>query len=198
MFAPTSDAKMGQFPGADLSKVIETIKTLVEQVSATTGLPPSMLGFSAAGNPMSAEAMRTAKERFITRGECKQAAFGASWEQWARVNLAFEGVPVGEINSKLTNLLTAWADVSLPSIAARNQAILQANAQGVISGRTAREVLPLTPEQRSRENKREAELEKIGKFTEGLFGTNPGAVPSFDENGVTLGNEDKAVAKGEL
>lgn len=196
MFAPNPNVKMGQFPGADLSKVVESIKAVAEQVSATTGLPPSMLGFSAAGNPMSAEAMRTAKERFITRGERKQQVFGDAWAKWARVNLALDGVDKGVIEEKLNDLSVAWSDVSLPSVAARNQAILQAHSQGILSSRTAREVLPLTPEQRKRENLREQVTEKIGEDDLGTVSV--GSVPKMkeDPDEVTPGNEDKAVEKG--
>jgi len=155
-----------------------------------------MLGFSAAGNPMSAEAMRTAKERFITRGERKQQVFGDAWAKWARVNLALDGVDKGVIEEKLNDLSVAWSDVSLPSVAARNQAILQAHSQGILSSRTAREVLPLTPEQRKRENLREQVTEKIGEDDFGAVSV--GSVPKMkeDPDEVTPGNEDKAVEKG--
>lgn len=151
MFAPTSEARMGQFAGADLSQIIAVMKTCAEQVSALTGIPPSMLGLINTGNPNSAEAMRAAKERLISRGEFKQAIFGDTWEQWARIVLAFEGHK--NVNDIVLN--TVWRDIAVASASAQSANLLQAHAQGVISARTARDGLQLTPEQKQRENKRD-------------------------------------------
>ena len=147
LFAPDPNAKVGQLQGASLSEIINVIKTCAEQVSAFTGIPPSMLGVTTS-NPASAEAMRAAKERLIARGERKQQVFGEAWEQWARVALRLSGASTDGLES----LSTVWADIALPSASARAASLLQAHAQGAVSARTARDGLPLTPEQRAREN----------------------------------------------
>lgn len=138
--------KFGQFDGANLEQVIKVLEYYARMVSAMTGIPLSMVGIST-GNPESAEAMLAAKERMISRGELKQDLFGDAWEKWARVVLAMSGLPGGDMP-----LNTVWRDIAIPSNSAKSAYLLQAHAQGVISSRTAREGLPLTPEQRTREN----------------------------------------------
>ena len=133
-------------PGADLTPIISAIKMYAQNVSAVAGIPPSMLGITT-DNPSSAEAMRAAKERLVAKAERKQALFGDVWEQWARIVLGLCGRPV----SGLETLETIWRDSATPSQAAKNQTVLQAYAQGLVSAPTARELLPLSPEQRARE-----------------------------------------------
>lgn len=142
-----ADGKVGQLPGADLNAFISTIRMYAQMVSALAGIPPSMLGIST-DNPASAEAMRAAKERLIARTERKQALFGDVWEQWARVVLAYAGMALEGLES----LETTWRDPATPSQSAKNQMVLQAFQGGLVSGVTARELLPLTPEQRARED----------------------------------------------
>lgn len=137
---------VGQLPGADLTPIISAIKMYAQNVSAVAGIPPSMLGITT-DNPSSAEAMRAAKERLVAKAERKQALFGDVWEQWARIVLGLGGRPV----SGLETLETIWRDSATPSQAAKNQTVLQAYAQGLVSAPTARELLPLSPEQRARE-----------------------------------------------
>lgn len=146
LMSPNPDTKMGQFNGANLDQIIAVIEVCAKQVSAMTGIPPSMLGVSTA-NPASAEAMRAAKERMISRGEMKQALFGDVWEQWAYLVLLFMGRSdeAGTIN-------TVWRDVAVASVSAKAANLLQAHAQGVITARTARDGIQLTPEQKAREN----------------------------------------------
>ena len=150
MMSPDNQSRFGQFEGANLQQIISVIETSAAQVSAMTGIPPSMLGLTT-DNPASAEAMRAAKERLIARCERKQQVFGDAWETWAKLVLLFSGV--GDEN--LESLQTMWRDVASPSVAAKNSEILQAHAQGILSKKTALEVLPLTPAQRAYENSAE-------------------------------------------
>lgn len=180
MFAPESDARMGQFAGADLSQIIAVIKTCAEQVSALTGIPPSMLGLISTGNPNSAEAMRAAKERLISRGEFKQAIFGDVWEQWARVVLAFEGQ--SEVQRLVLN--TVWRDIAVSSVSAQAANLLQAHAQGIVTARTARDGLQLTPEQKQRENRNDGLADEVGAPGP-LLGVDEGTVPVPD--GLVVG-----------
>ncbi|MDY6143738.1 MAG: phage portal protein [Arcanobacterium sp.] len=151
------DAKVGQFDGANLSQVIDVLKHCAEMVSAVTGIPGSMLGLNT-GNPASAEAMRAAKERMISRGEFKQDVFGDAWETWARIVLALSGIAVAPDDT----LSAVWRDIAVPSNSAKSAYLLQAHAQGVISSRTARDGLPLTPEQRAREDNTHDEATLVG------------------------------------
>lgn len=160
LMAGSTDAKAGQFEGANLSQIVGVLKYWAECVSAMTGIPASMLGLTT-GNPASAEAMRAAKERMISRGELKQGTFGDAWEHWARLVLALNGYQVEDAGT----LSTVWRDIAVPSNSAKAAHLLQAHAQGVISARTARDGLPLTPEQRAREDKHDIEAEEYGTLS---------------------------------
>jgi hypothetical protein len=139
-------ATVGQLTGADLNPIISTYKLYAQQISAITGIPPSMLGIST-DNPASAEAMRVAKERLITRAETKQELFGDALEEVARLQLAV----MGKKYEGLETLEMQWRDPATPSQSAVIASALQAQAQGVISAETAREFMRLTPEQKARE-----------------------------------------------
>ena len=145
--------ELKQLPGAELRQIIETVKLYAMMVSAQTGIPPSMLGIST-DNPSSAEAMRAAKERLITRAEFKQAVFGDSLEALALLALQLDGVDV----SGMDTLECVWRDPATPSVSAKAANALQAQAQGVITAETAREFLALTPEQKRREASRSSFL----------------------------------------
>ena len=140
-----SDAKAGQIPGADLSQIIDSYKLYAQSVSAITGIPPSMLGIST-DNPSSAEAMKVAKERMISRAEVKQQLFGDALEEVARLSLEYMGREVD-----VATLEVQWRDPATPSASSKAANMLQAHAQGVIGPETAREALSLTPEQKARE-----------------------------------------------
>ena len=139
-------ATVGQLTGADHNPIISTYKLYTQQISAITGIPPSMLGIST-DNPASAEAMRVAKERLITRAETKQELFGDALEEVARLQLAV----MGKKYEGLETLEMQWRDPATPSQSAVIASALQAQAQGVISAETAREFMRLTPEQKARE-----------------------------------------------
>lgn len=137
----------GSIPGSDLNQIINSFKVYAQQVSALTGIPPFMMGISADSNPASAEAMRSAKDRLITRAEMKQHIFGDAVEDIARMVLALAGVEV----DGLETLEARWRDPAVASISSRNALMLQAHAQGIITEETAREYLGLSPEQMARE-----------------------------------------------
>lgn len=142
-----SGSSMGQLTGADLSQFQNTYKLYAQVVSSITGIPPSMLAVST-DNPASAEAMRVAKDRLISRAETKASMFGDSLEDVARLALEIGGV---EVEAPET-LEQRWRDPATASESARGALLLQAHAQGVISAETAREGLRLTPEQLARES----------------------------------------------
>lgn len=149
-------ATAGQLPGADLTMMIDTYKLYSQAVSAVTGIPPSMLAVSG-DQPVSAEAMIAAKERLNRRAELKQTLFGDALEDVARVALAlYDKTP-----ENVSQLGLQWRDPATPSQNARSAALLQAHAQGVISAQTARDGLRLTPEQRAREDAKDAAADPI-------------------------------------
>ena len=161
-------AQAGQFPGADLSQLQNSYKMYAQIVSAITGIPPAMLGVST-DNPSSAEAMRVAKDRLIARAETKQSMFGDAIEEVMRIALDMYKI---RSYADTQQLEMQWRDPATASESARQAALLQAHAQGVIDAETAREGLRLTPEQMARERKNATNL----------FGTNlPGVTDGDDE-----------------
>lgn len=184
LLTPSADSKVGQLAGADLNQITLVIKSLAQQVSAMTGIPPQALGLESA-NPASAEAMRVAKDRLISRGEKKQAIFSSAWEEWAKVVCSFWGVDLDG-----AGLSPVWRDIASPSASAKAQALLQAHAQGVVSARTARDGLQLTPEQAQRENAREDASYAVG--SRGVV------IDSVDDGGVAepAGDGGDSVSEG--
>lgn len=138
----------GTLSGASLEPIIAAFRLYAQQVSALTGIPPSMLGIAADSNPTSAEAMQVAKDRLVTRVVQKQNMFGDAAEDIARLCLEI----TGESIEGLETLEARWRDPSVASPSARNAQILQAQAQGIISAETAREFMGLSPEQLARES----------------------------------------------
>lgn len=89
--------------------------------------------------------------------------FGDAIEDMARISLKFAGVPI----TGLETLETVWRDPATPSASAKAANILQAQAQGVVSASTARDALPLTPEQKAYETSLDAQRGQL-KATLGL------------------------------
>jgi len=149
-------AKIDQLAGADLSQIVNSYKLYAQQISAVTGIPPSMLGIST-DNPSSAEAMRVAKERLITKAELKQEMFGDALEDVARLELEM----MGESVEGLETLEMQWRDPATPSVSAQAANALQAQAQGVIGAETARDFMRLSPEQKARETARSRDVDTM-------------------------------------
>lgn len=139
-----SDLKQAQ--GASLDPFINAFKTYALQISAMTGIPPSMMGVSSDNNPTSAEALRTAKDRLIARAEGKQRLCSPALEELGETLLHYQGVDV-----EPGTLETVWLDAAAPSESAQVANILQSASQGIVSAETARDFLQLTPEQLERE-----------------------------------------------
>ena len=146
MLAAPAGSDIKQVSGASLDPFINAFKTYALQISAMTGVPPSMLGISADSNPTSAEALRTAKDRLIARAEAKQRLCSPAMEDLGETMLYYEGVPVEE-----GTLECIWLDAAAPSESAQVANILQSASQGIVSAETARDFLQLTPEQLERE-----------------------------------------------
>lgn len=143
----TPDAKAGHIPGADLTPIIASISTYAKQVSALTGIPPTMLGISTDSNPTSAEAMQAAKDRLSMRAARKQQFFGDALEKLA-------GFVLDQLGYKVDVIDAVWRDPGMTSPIARASLVLQAASAGVVSDELAREFLGLTREQLAQERER--------------------------------------------
>lgn len=139
VYAGPTGTKIETASGAPLDPFISAYKLYGLQISAVTGIPPSMMGVSSDNNPTSAEALRTAKDRLIARAEDKQLCCTDALEA------------IGQLIFRNADVEVAWRDAAAPSESAQVANILQSASQGIVSAETAREFLSLTPEQLERE-----------------------------------------------
>lgn len=159
-----------QLTGSGVDAFLGVYRQYALQISAMTGIPPSMMGVMADSNPTSAEALRVAKDRLIARAESKQRLFSDTMEKLGRLIIQLEG---GKSDG-LERLELTWRDPAAPSVSARMANALTAQAQGVISADTAREYLMLTPEQLRREAERSRDLDVMSGMS----------IPGIDETAV--------------
>ena len=160
MLAAPTGADVKQLTGASLDTFTNTYRAYALQISAMTGIPPSMMGVSSDNNPTSAEALRVAKDRLIARAENKQRQFSDALEQVGRIVAAMSG----EDLEGLETLEVTWRDAAAPSVSAQMSIAMQAQAQGIIGDQTARDFMRLSPEQEERENQRSEEAAEMAEM----------------------------------
>ena len=132
MISEAEGSKFGQLPGADLGAYQNAINVVMRQISAVSGLPEHMLGIGG-DNPTSADAMRSSESALTAKAEAKQAQFGRSWEQVARLAVsARDGVPVDSVR-----VTAQWADPATRSVAQEADAVVKLFAAGLLSRRFA-------------------------------------------------------------
>ena len=184
LFAAPAGSDLKQLTGADLTPIQTIYKTYALQISAMTGIPPSMMGVSADSNPTSAEALRVAKDRLIARAESKQRQFADSLEAIARAVCIMGGYDLEEP----TGLEVQWRDAASPSTSAMMQSALQAQAQGVLSSETTRDFMFLSPQQRAREDARSEEIDEMAGH--GIADMRLDEEPADEENEETPAEDD--------
>lgn len=156
-----SDA--GQFPTADPTPMISTVKLLMTQIATQKSIPPTMLGVETS-NPTSAEALNVANHTLYNRIEAKQEMFAPAMETIARICLeAFTDEPL----ESYAALSSMWKNPALISPAAAQSAYMQAFQAGALSRRTLVEQLSLDPATQEREL---AESDRAVSYTDQLGG----------------------------
>ena len=127
------DGKFGQLPGSDLAGYETAIGTIMRQISAVSGLPEHMLGIGGGDNPTSADSIRASEAALTARAEARQAAFGRSWEQVARLMVAVrDGVDPERVEVRVK-----WADAATRSVAQEADAVTKLYAAGLLPASTA-------------------------------------------------------------
>lgn len=120
-------SKFGQLPGSDLAGYEAGIGVLMRQISAVSGLPEHMLGIGG-DNPTSADSIRASEAALTAKAEAKQAAFGKSWEDVARLIVAVrDGVDPASVNPSVQ-----WADPTTRSVAQEADAAVKLFAAGLL------------------------------------------------------------------
>jgi len=127
MIAENDAARFGQLDAADLAGYERAVDIALTMASAVSGLPPHYLGIMH-DNPSSADAIRSAEASLTARAESKQAQFGRSYEDLARLIVA-----VRDGADPLTvDVRVEWADPSTRSVAAEADAVTKLFAAGLL------------------------------------------------------------------
>ena len=127
MIAEGEAAKFGQLDAADMGGYSNAVDILLTQISAVSGLPPHYLGISH-DNPSSADALRASEAGLTSRAEARQAQFGRSWEDVARLIV---GVRDGA-DPTTVDVRVQWADAATRSVAQEADAITKLYGAGLL------------------------------------------------------------------
>lgn len=128
MISENSDAKFGQLAAADLAGYEASVRVILGQVMAVSTLPAHYVGIFT-DNPASADAMRAAEASLTARAEARQATFGRSWEQVARLMLAIRD---GRDPALVDPVRVHWADAATRSVAQEADAVVKLYQAGLL------------------------------------------------------------------
>lgn len=128
MISEAEKAAFGQLPGADLSGYEAAVRIWLGQIMAVSALPAHMCGITTE-NPSSSEAIRASESALTARAEQRQAVFGRSWEQVARLMVAVRN----RTQVDVVPVIVQWRDPSSTSIAAESDAVTKLVQSGILS-----------------------------------------------------------------
>lgn len=127
MISEDAASRFGQLDAADLAGYERAVDVITQQISAVSGLPAHMLGITH-DNPASADALRAAEASLTARAEARQAQFGRSWEDLARLIV---GVRDGA-DPRQVDVRVHWADAATRSVAQQADAVVKLYASGLL------------------------------------------------------------------
>jgi len=120
MISEAAEAKFGQLQSADLAGYEASVRVLLGQIMAVSTLPAHYVGVFT-DNPASADALRAAEASLTARAEARQATFGRSWEQVAKLMVAVrDGVDPESVEVRVQ-----WADAATRSVAQETDAVVK-------------------------------------------------------------------------
>jgi hypothetical protein len=132
MVSENPDAKFGQLPGADMSAYQDAVNVLLGQIMAVSALPAHYVGIFT-NNPASADALRASEASLTARAEARQATFGRSWEQVARLMVAVrDGVAPEAVEPRIV-----WANAATRSVAQEADAVVKLYSAGLLPASVA-------------------------------------------------------------
>ena len=142
MISENDAAKFGQLAAADLAGYEASVRVLLGQIMAVSTLPAHYVGVFT-DNPASADALRAAEASLTARAEARQATFGRSWEQVARLMIAVrDGADPQQVDVRVT-----WADAATRSVAQEADAVTKLFAAGLLPASFALGKLGYTDDQ---------------------------------------------------
>jgi hypothetical protein len=120
--------QFGEFTEASLSNFVNGIELLTGSIAALAGLPPHYLGLTNAGNPASADAIRSSEAALVKRAQRKQRVFGGSWERVMRLALRVQDptLPAGAASME-----TIWGNPETPTVAQKVDAATKLDGIGM-------------------------------------------------------------------
>ena len=123
------DARLGQFPGADLSGFVNALATLTQSLGALSGLPPHYLGLHG-DQPASADAIRSAEASLVSKVRRKQRVLSGGWEEVMRLAVAIRD---GRFSPAMQRVETVWADPETRTVAQGADAATKLVAAGLLT-----------------------------------------------------------------
>ena len=127
MVNESSEGKFGSLPPSDLSAYESAVKVVTSQIMAVSSLPAHYIG-TLTNQPASADALRASEASLTAKAEARQAAFGRSWEQVARLMVAVgSGVDPDSVAAGVS-----WADPATRSVAQEADAVVKLHQAGLL------------------------------------------------------------------
>lgn len=127
MISENDSAKFGQLEAAGLDGYSTAVDVLLGQIMAVSALPAHYVG-QLSDTPASADALRAAEASLTARAEARQASFGRSWEDVARLMIAVrDGVDPLNVDVRVQ-----WADAATRSIAQEADAVVKLFQAGLL------------------------------------------------------------------
>lgn len=166
MISESPDTKFGQLPAADLSSYEASVRVLIGQIMAVSGLPAHYLG-TLTDAPTSADSMRAAEASLAARAAARQSQFGRAWEDVARLMVAVRtGADPYRVDVRVD-----WADTTTRSVAQEADAAVKLYSAGLLPVSTTLARLGYTEDEISaiRQARRAESLDSVGADLEGLL-----------------------------
>src|SRR5690625_428398 len=127
MVSEDPDTKFGQLAASNLSSYEASVRVLIGQIMAVSGLPAHYLG-TLTDSPTSADSMRAAEASLAARAAARQSQFGRAWEDVARLMVAVRsGVDPYRVDVRVD-----WADTTTRSIAQEADAAVKLYSAGLL------------------------------------------------------------------
>ena len=157
-------ARVGQFPEANLSGFTNGIELLTQQLASISGLPPHYLN-SLTGQLPSAESLRSAEASLVAKVRRRQRTFGRAWSEAARL-----AVMVADGVEPASPIRTLWTDPETRTFAQQADAAAKLYADGLLPWSAAMERLGYAPDEieQMRSQRRQEALDGQGLDLEGL------------------------------
>ena len=138
---PSSDAKFGAFPVAELTNFTAAIEMLMSEAATVASLPQHYVTSSVA-NPTSADAIRASESRLSAKARQRQMWWSGPYEELMRMARLIE---TGVEDRNLDDLETLWANPEPATLAQTADAQAKLIGAGITDRRAALESLGLTP-----------------------------------------------------